>query len=96
MGQIAPEPTLRAALRVLYVAAYTTRNWTLSEGTSRKQINDLWEAIHEIPDLLKRWDAPEKCEAELKMYLREYDSKWQTPKLEAIFEQALSGARDGE
>jgi len=31
MGQIAPEPTLRAALRVLHVAAYTTRNWTLSD-----------------------------------------------------------------
>jgi hypothetical protein len=96
MGQIAPEPTVRAALRVLHVAAFTTRNWTLSEDISRKQINDLWEAIHEIPDLLKRWDAPEKCEAELKMYLREYDSKWQTPKLESIFEQAWGEARGGK
>jgi hypothetical protein len=89
MGQIALEPILRAALRVLHVAAYTTRNWTLSDDISRKQINDLWEAIHEIPDLLKRWDVPEQCEAELKMYLREYDCKWQTPKLEAIYQQAL-------
>jgi hypothetical protein len=89
MKQLAPEPTLRAALRVLHVAACTTRNWTVSEDISRKQINDLWEAIHEIPDLLKRWDRPAECEAELRMYLREYDAKWPTPKLESIFEQAL-------
>jgi hypothetical protein len=89
MGQIAPEPTLRAALRVLHVAAYTTRNWTLSDDISKKQINDLWEAIHEIPDLLKRWDRPTECEKELMMYLREYDAKWSTPKLEKVFEQAL-------
>ena len=89
MKQLAPEPTLRAALRVLHVAAYTTRNWTLSGDIPRKQINDLWEAIHEIPDLVKRWDRPAECEAELKMYLREYDAKWRTPKLEEIFEKAL-------
>ena len=81
MNQLAPEPILRAALRVLHVAAYTTRNWSLSEDISRKQINDLWEAIHEIPDLLKRWDRPAECEAELMMYLREYDSKWKQPGL---------------
>src|SRR5215831_18711823 len=87
---LAPEPILRAALRVLHVAAYTTRNWTLSEGVvPRQQIDALWEAIHEIPDLLKRWDGQAECEAELKMYLREYDAKWPTPKLEETFEKAL-------
>jgi len=30
--------------RVLHVAAYTTRNWTMGEEISRKQISDLWEA----------------------------------------------------
>ena len=89
MSQLAPELTLRAALRVLYVAAYTTRNRTLSEDISRKQLNDLWEAIHELPSVLTHWHSTEKCEAELKMYLREYDGKWPTPKLEQIFENAL-------
>jgi hypothetical protein len=96
MSQLAPEPILRASMRVLYVAAYTTRNWTLSDDIPRKQINDLWEAIHEIPSLVTRWDAPEKCAGELKMYLREYDAKWPTPKLEAVFEQALRNADAGE
>ena len=88
---LAPEPVLRASLRVLHVAAYTTRNWTLTEDISRKQINDLWEAIHEIPDLIKRWRADEECMRELRMYLQEYDRRWQTPKLEALFDQALRG-----
>ena len=87
---LAPEPILRAALRVVHVAAYTTRNWTLNETTiSRKQINDLWEAIHEIPDLIKRWRGDEESLRELRMYLQEYDQKWASPKLEEIFDYAL-------
>ena len=82
---MAPERIMTGALRVLHVAGYTTRNWTLSDTVSRKQINDLWEAIHEIPDLLKRW-RPD-AEAELMMYLREYDEKWPEPNLKAIFEE---------
>jgi hypothetical protein len=87
----APEPILRAALRVLHVAAYTTRNWTLSEEISRKQINDLWEAIHVIPDLISRWSGDDSFK-ELRMYLREYDQKWNSPGLEHIFDQSLNQA----
>lgn len=86
---LAPEPILRAALRVVHVAAYTTRNWTIADGVSRKQIYDLWEAIHEIPDLIKRWRGDEESLRELRMYLREYDQKWDAPKLEMIFDDAL-------
>ena len=50
-----PERILKAALDVLFMCAVTTRNWTLDDSTSRKQINDLWEAVHEIPSLLTRW-----------------------------------------
>ena len=86
---LAPEPILRAALRVVHVAAYTTRNWTLSETVSRKQIHDLWEAIHEIPDLIMRWRGDDESLKELRMYLQEYDQRWGFPKLEEIFDQAL-------
>jgi len=87
---LAPEPILRAALRVLHVAAYTTRNWTLGEEVvPRQQINALWEAIHEIPDLVKRWRGDEESLRELRMYLQEYDQRWGAPKLEQIFDQAL-------
>jgi hypothetical protein len=79
-----PENILRGALRVLSVAAVQTRNWTLADEVSRKQINDLWEAIHEIPGLLTRWR--DDSESELLMYLREYARKWQRPDLEAAYE----------
>jgi hypothetical protein len=86
----APEPILRASLRVLHVAAYTTRNWTLGqEVVPRQQINALWEAIHEIPDLIRRWRGDEESLRELRMYLQEYDQRWGFPKLEEIFDQAL-------
>ncbi|MFC1853073.1 hypothetical protein ACFL27_22985 [candidate division CSSED10-310 bacterium] len=88
--KIAPKPILIAALKVLHVAAYTTRNWTISKEVSRKQINDLWEAIHEIPDLLSRWDDSSRCEKELKMYLNEYNEKWKSPCLESIFKQSFN------
>ena len=88
--QLAPEPILRAALRVLHVAAFTTRNWTLGEDISRKQINALWEAIHEIPDLIKRWESDEESLRELRKYFREYDQCWDFPKLEQLFDQALN------
>jgi hypothetical protein len=87
---LAPEPILRASLRVLHVAAYTTRNWTLGqEVVPREQINSLWEAIHEIPDLIMRWRDDEESLRELRTYLQEYDQRWNFPKLEEIFDQAL-------
>ena len=85
--QLAPEPILRAALRVVFVAAYTTRNWTCSDEVPRKQINDLWEALHEVPDLVTRWRGD--AEEELLRYFHEYDEKWPEPRLRAIYDQAL-------
>jgi len=86
----APEPILRAALRVLHVAGFTTRNWTLGEEVvPRQQINALWEAIHEIPDLIMHWRGPEESLKELRMYLREYDERWSSPQLEQVFDQVL-------
>jgi hypothetical protein len=87
---LAPEPVVRAALRVLFIAASTTRNWTLAAAVPRERLNDLWEAIHPIPDLLCRWRAD--SEDELLRYLDGYDGKWPTPKLRDIYEQARSEA----
>jgi hypothetical protein len=38
-----PEPIVRAALRVLHVAGYTTRNWTGTADAPTQQIYDLWK-----------------------------------------------------
>lgn len=61
----------------------------MNDGISRKQIHDLWEAIHEIPDLIKWWQGDEESLRELRMHLQEYNQLWDFPKLEEIFNQAL-------
>jgi len=86
--ELAPEVILRAALRVVFVAAYTTRNWTYDDEVSRRQIHDLWEAIHEVPDLVTRWR--DDAEEELLRYFDEYDGKWAAPGLRAIYDRALA------
>lgn len=80
---VPPANILKAALEVLFVCACETRNWTLGDSVSRKQINDLWEAVHEIPSLLTRWRTD--AEPELIRYLEEYDAKWAAPRLKARY-----------
>ena len=76
-----------AALKVLHCAAYTTRNWGLDDTIDRRQIYDLWEAVHDIPDLLTRWDAD--SERLLHLYFREYTDKWKNPDLPFYYQSFL-------
>jgi hypothetical protein len=89
MDRLAPEGILRAALRVVYVAGFTTRNWTYSDEVPRQQIHDLWEAIHDIPSLVLRWQPD--AEDLLVMYFDEYDRKWPEPRLRETYEKELHG-----
>lgn len=84
-ASVAPEPILSAALRVVHVAAYTTRNWTYADGWPRQQVYDLWEALHVVPDLVTRW-RPD-AERELLGYFDEYDHKWPAPRLRELYER---------
>lgn len=81
--KLPPPNILKATLEVMFMCSYTTRNWTLNESVSRKQLNELWEAVHEIPSLLTRW-GPDS-EQELLMYLDEYGAKWPSPALKACY-----------
>jgi len=69
-----------ATLKTLFCAAYTTRNWCIDESVSRKQIYDLWEALHNVPDLLTRWEGSE-TEKEILQYFTEYTEQWASPNL---------------
>ncbi len=53
----APEPFLSAGLDTVHFALVCCRNWTLDENASVKQVNDLMEAIHEVPRMLMNWQA---------------------------------------
>jgi hypothetical protein len=88
----APSDVMFATLKTLFCAAYTTRNWTLGEEVTRKQINDLWEALHNVPDLLTRWEGSQ-TEEEIVSYLREYSEKWKAPDLLERYKIHLNEAK---
>ncbi len=89
---LAPEPVLRAALRVLHFAGHVTRNWTARQDFSREQIQDLWEAVHGIPETLCRWQGDESLH-EVRERLREYDQRWSFPQLDEVFREGLNGPK---
>ena len=88
--QLAPEPILRAALHVLHMASCETRNWTLNDDVSRKQINDLWEALHPVPATLCDWR--DDNEQRLFLLFRCYDNTWPDLKLCVMYEDELARA----
>ena len=51
----APEPYLSAGLDTVRWALICCRNWTLADSACIKQVNDLMEAIHEVPGMLMNW-----------------------------------------
>ena len=87
----APEPVLRAALDVLGQACVFTRNATLSQDVSVKMINDLMEAVHDIPSQLSNWD--DKRLETLRLHLRCFDSSLYSdaPNFSDRFEMLLAG-----
>ena len=89
-ARLPPECITRAALRVLFIASVYTRNWAQHENMNRIQVRDLWEAIHDIPELLVRWE--DDSERLLLLYLRQYDEKWPEPSLSTIYNDAKGTA----
>jgi len=73
----------------MHIATVYCRNYTLQKHPSSKQINELMDAIHEVPMMLFRWD--ENKIHELKNHLACFDnSKWEnSPDLVAVFEYSL-------
>lgn len=50
----APKPIIMATLSTLKWAMVYCRNYTLSKDANIKQVNELMDAIHDIPDHLYR------------------------------------------
>ncbi|HSQ00298.1 MAG TPA: hypothetical protein VL049_24020 [Candidatus Dormibacteraeota bacterium] len=94
---LAPEPNLKGCLAVLHHAAIQGRMLGLAgerDGLSRdrsKQLADLMDAVHNIPDLVQRWDACD--EGLLRSMLKTYDDKWRpSASLLEAYDRAVSGA----
>ena len=87
---IAPEPQLRACLRVIYMASLDARASGWSGDVNADRLADLMDAIHNLPYLIQNW---EKCDEHLlKSMLLDYERKWHDdgPCLRTIYEQELS------
>lgn len=53
---IAPEPILRAGNYAVSRACIYCRNQSLGNSIPAKMVNELMEAIHEVPRMLVDWD----------------------------------------
>ncbi len=70
---VAPEPFLTGYLSVLRDAILMARNWA-GAGVLNEKLADLMDAVHNIPELLNRW---EECdEPSLRSALKHYDVRW--------------------
>lgn len=86
---IAPEPILRAGNDTVSWACIFCRNETLRDGVAIRILNDLMEAIHEIPRILINWEHHDI--AEIRTHLGCFPaSHWSnSPALVAYFDQRL-------
>jgi hypothetical protein len=92
---IAPENCLRAGLEVLYKASVAARMFGYEgaqAGLSAKSsalLADLMDAVHNIPQLLVRW---EECDEELLVaMLKDYDAKWASSALADEYSRVRGG-----
>lgn len=91
-----PEPSMRACLAVLTSAAVAGRllgyegSQAGLSAVRSAQLADLMDAVHNIPDLVMRW---EDCDESLLVaMLTGYDRKWSPSiSLTDVYEQARSG-----
>jgi hypothetical protein len=89
-----PPEILDAALFTLKWACVHARNLTLGDGTHVRQVNELMEAVHELPHFLANWSDDRL--SELRVHLSCFDhSKFPgSPNLLAIFNSRLENRRD--
>ena len=86
-----PEPVLEAALYTLYWALVYSRNLTAQPSAeAAKQIYQLTDAIHPIPELLTAW--PRASIDDLRLYFACFDHRrWEgAPDLVGVFERKLA------
>jgi hypothetical protein len=86
---VAPNHILSATNQTISLACAHVRNITLSENHSSQQINQIMEAIHDIPTQLCDWH--DDSLSKLRNHLASFDhSLWPgCPNFTLIFEQLL-------
>jgi hypothetical protein len=95
---IAPEPILKASLMTIHWATVFARNWTCHPDVPVQMVNDLMEAIHDVPNILMHWNTDNSLDM-LLTHLSWFDerswkhqvdeSRFSVPRLVAFFRNRL-------
>ena len=90
---LAPKPILLAGLETCHWAWVHVRNATLSPSVDGKHINEVAEALHEIPFFLMNWERTSLDD--LRLHLRCFDARrWPGPDFLQYFDQRLKEYED--
>ena len=63
-----PQKVLSAALYTLYRAMVFCRNYSGDRNAAQDVVYDLMDALHEIPEILRRWGTSDNNVEKLKLY----------------------------
>ncbi len=92
-----PEKVMSAALYTLYRAMVFCRNYSGDKSAPQDVVYDLMDALHEVPEILRRWGTHHNNVEKLKLYFGCFHhDKWKgrsehfsPPDLVSIFEEEL-------
>ena len=89
----APDYVIEAVMDTLKWAMVYCRNYTLQEQVDIQQVNQLMDAIHEVPSILCRW--PDGALEEIMVHLACFNhTKWNdAPDLVKYLENAIERNR---
>ncbi len=93
-----PDKVMSAALCTLHRAMVFCRNYSADKCAPQDLVYDLMDALHEVPDILRRWGAYDNNVEKLKLYFGCFHhEKWKgrsahfsPPDLVRIFEEELN------
>ena len=85
----APDDIVEAVLETMKLTMIYCRNYSLNEDADIKQLNELMEAVHEIPGITLRWKSDSL--REIKLHLACFNhQKWEgAPDLVRYFENQM-------
>jgi len=89
----APDHIIEAVLDTVKMAMVYCRNYAINDNVDTRQIYELMDAVHDVPDQMYRWS--DNGIEDIKLHLRCFDhNKWNdSPDLVSYFEGALERAK---
>lgn len=96
LRQLAPTSIMRAGLDTVSWACIYARNMSLSDRFEQSAINELMEAIHEVPRMLMSWSPGRLREIRNHLGCFNFDRYPESPDLVAYFDKRLTDYTNAE